>query len=451
MRILSLLATLGGVACLLPPPAKNAPDYARDVAPILDAKCVPCHRPGEIGPMDLGRYAKAKTYATMIAQVVESDRMPPWKPVGMKGAFVGERGLSTAERKRFLAWAAAGAPAGDLAARPRPPEAPRSGWRLGPPDLVLRMLDGMTIPAEGDDVYRMFPMGVDLPRDRYVRAIELKPGNRRVVHHAVVALDRSGTARKLDAADPAPGYAAFGGLGFIPAGFLGGYAPGQEPREGDGKVMATLPAGHTDVVVQMHYHPTGKPEIDRSEIGIYLTDRKPAHGPAAVLMGSEAIDIPAGAKAYLVRDEFVLPTAFNATNVFAHAHLVGSRVHAWAEPPDAERIELLRIDEWDFRWQDTYLYAKPIRLPRGTVVRCEWRYDNSASNPRNPNRPPKRIFVGENSTDEMAGLILGGYCDDGWGDAALGLADLGHLWEIGAKGRSTREIADRLRRARANP
>ncbi len=201
-----------------------------------------------------------------------------------------------------------------------------------------------------------------------------------------------------------------GGAGFLPAGFTPGYVPGQTPRFFDDASPLTLPK-KADLVLQMHYHPTGKPETDRTTIGLYLTDKKPLKNPVGVLLGSERINISANAAAYAVSDRFVLPTPLTVTNVWAHMHMIGKRVRVWAEVLGGGTREMLVINDWDFNWQDTYRYARPFRLPKGTVLRTEWAFDNTDANPRNPNVLPKRVTLGENSTDEMAGLWIGGTAD----------------------------------------
>lgn len=423
--------------------APARPTFAKHVAPILYKNCVTCHRPGEVAPFSLQTYADAKKRAAMIAAVAQQGVMPPWKPRPGHGEFRYERRLTEAQIATLKRWAETGAAPGNLNALPPAPTF-KTGWQLGPPDKILRLPEPFRIPAEGRDVYQHFVFSLGKPRDRYLRAIEVRPGNRRVAHHAVGILDRSGKARELDAKTPEPGYRGMGGAGFLPAGFTPGYVPGQTPRlmAEDGAIV--LPKG-ADFVLQMHYHPTGKPETDQTEVGLYFTDRKPTRNNNIVLLGSSDIDIRPGDSAYKVSDQFKVPVDVTVGSIWAHLHLLGKDVHVWAELPSGQTREMLWINDWDFNWQDTYLYKEPFRLPAGTVIRSEYVFDNSAANPRNPNSPPRRVLIGENSTDEMAGLIIGVETDNGLANLGLLASVVGHYFEIDNKGAKAKAEAEKVR------
>ena len=299
-------------------------------------------------------------------------------------------------------------------------------------------IQGQQLFFEGNDIYIHFVFPLEIEKEIYVRAVECRPGNRRVAHHAIGILDATGTARKLDAAQPGPGYRNFGGAGFVPAGFTPGYVPGQTPGFFSEGSAITIKKG-TDLVLQMHYHPTGKTETDQTEIGLYLTKTPPTKSILGVLLGSEEIDIPPGSDKFIVSDKFVLPVDLKAGNIWAHMHLLGKEVKVWAELPDGSTTKLLWINDWDFNWQDTYAFKQPMLLPRGTTIRAEWRFDNTDNNPRNPNHPAKRVKLGENSNDEMAGLWLGGELGselEMWGLLA---ANVGHYFEVTSKGKTFRE------------
>ncbi|MBY0461199.1 MAG: hypothetical protein K2V38_28075, partial [Gemmataceae bacterium] len=370
-----------------------------------------CHRPGAIGPFHLTTYAEVKKKAKSIAQATGEKVMPPWKPEAGHGEFLDARALSDAQRATLKAWADGGTPEGDPKDLPKLPPF-KDGWQLGKPDIVLKMPKAFKVPADGRDIYVHFVFPLDITGDIYVKAVEVRPGNLRVAHHAVGLLDASGTARKK--VDPKTGgYVGFGGPGFVPVGFTPGYVPGQTPRTfGDGAAI-TIRKG-TDFVLQMHYHPAGKEELDQTEVGLYLTKEKPTKHGLGVLLGSLEIDIKPGDDNYVCKDEFKLPVDLKVTGVWAHMHLIGKEVRAWADLPDGKTVKLLKIGDWDFNWQDTYLYKEPILLPKGTVVRTEWRFDNSNKNPRNPNNPPKRVLNGEGSLDEMGGLWLSGEVASEW-------------------------------------
>jgi hypothetical protein len=325
----------------------------------------------------------------------------------------------------------AGAPEGESTDAPPAPKF-KTGWQLGKPDVVLKMPKPFKIPAEGRDIYWHFVFPLNLKKETYLRGIETRPGNRRVAHHAVGILDTSGTARRLDAKNGGNGYPGYG-PGFLPAGFTPGYAPGATPRFFDKDQAITLKPG-TDFVLQMHYHPSGKEETDQTEIGLYFTDRKPPKGIVIIAMASEEIDIPAGEKSYRATDRFKLPVDMEIRSVWAHMHTIGKTVKVTATLPNGTKRELLHIPDWDFNWQDTYLYRKPFKLPKGTIVDAEWTWDNSADNPRNPFTPPRRMRLGEDSTDEMSGLILGGVCNTWFDELSHWGAVIGHYFEVAKKG-----------------
>jgi mono/diheme cytochrome c family protein/thiol-disulfide isomerase/thioredoxin len=401
--------------------ATGVPSYAHDVAPILNRNCVSCHRSGEIGPMPLGTYAEAKQFAENIAGVTQAKQMPPWKPVGMAGSFHGERTLTDAQIKTIGAWAKGGAPAGDLKQQPPAPEF-TSGWKLGKPDLVLTMPATYKIPASGPDIYRCFVIPTGLAKDQQVVAVEYRVGNNRVAHHCLGFLDTSGAARKKDADESGEGYTSFGGPGFVPTGEVGGWAPGNLPQflpDGMGK---PLDAG-SDLVLQMHYHPTGKSEEDKTSVGIYFA-KKPVTKRVYTLPILAQLDIPAGKADYQTSRSFTIPINAEVISVTPHMHLLGRKFSMTANLPDGTKKPIIKIDDWDFNWQDTYTYAKPLHIPKGATVTLNATYDNSASNPRNPSSPPKAVGWGEQTTDEMCIGFLSFVTDDE-NSALLRLLDLG--------------------------
>lgn len=409
------------------------PTFTKDVAPILFANCSNCHRPDEVGPFPLLTYQDARKRAKQIVRVTETKTMPPWKPEGAHDVFKNARLLTDAQVAVLKAWSEAGSPEGsaeDLPPRPKFPV----GWHLGEPDLVLTVAKPFTIPAEGPDIYVHFVMPLEFKVDKYVLAAQVLPSNRRVAHHGVPMLDGSGTARKLAKKHGGDQYPNFGGPGFLPRGFLPGYAPGQTTRVDTSDDRGITLGKGQDVVLQMHYHPTGKEETDQPRLGLYFTDKKPRRSPGVILMASEDVNIPPGDNAYKRSDTFKVPVDFEVRDVWGHMHMIGKRVEVWAKLPDGTRKDLLLISDWDFNWQDTYTYAKPLVLPKGTLVTAEFTWDNTADNPRNPNRPPKRVTLGEGSKDEMSGLILGGVTVNWWDELGMWGAVIGHYLEIPAKG-----------------
>lgn len=198
-------------------------------------------------------------------------------------------------------------------------------------------------------------------------------------------------------------------------------------------VSITLGKG-LDIVLQMHYHPVGKQGADQPQIGLYFTDKPPKRGPAIIGMANNDVDIPAGAKEHKRTDSFKVPVDFEVGNIWGHMHMIGKEVRVWADLPDGRKKDMLLINDWDFNWQDTYFYKKPFILPKGSVVKAEWVWNNTADNPRNPNSPPERVIWGEGSTDEMTGLIIGGKTvNPGLDEGVMWLSVLGHYVEVEAK------------------
>lgn len=381
--------------------------FNRDVAPILDANCVGCHRPGGIGPFSLTTYGEVRERAARIAAATSERRMPPWKPVPGHGRFRNERRLADAEIALLAGWAAAGAPEGDPADRPSLPAA-GGDWQLGTPDLIVTMEAPFTLPAGRTDIYRNFVLPVELDARRWVRAVELRPGagGGRVIHHARILLDGSGGARALDAEDEEPGY---DGLMLdharFPAGHFLGWAPGKTPVDLPGAIAWPLDPG-TDLVLQLHLLPAREPVAVQPAIGLHFADRPATLTPMSVLLTSKVIRIPAGEPAHVVEDRYRLPIAVDVLGIAPHMHYLGKRVEATATFPDGTEEPLLRIDDWDFNWQDEYRYREPVHLPAGTRLRVRFVFDNSTANPRNPRDPPVAVGFGPQATDEMAELML---------------------------------------------
>lgn len=385
--------------------AADPPTYTKDVAPILFARCVSCHRPGAIAPFSLTTYRETRQRMTLIAEVTRRRAMPPWKPRRDAGEFLDDRSLSEVEIQRIGEWAAGGGREGDGRDLPTLPTF-AEGWQFGPPDLVVTMPTPYTVASSGGDVFRTFVLPIPTERARYVRAIEFQPGNARVVHHANMGVDRTRSSRRLDESDAEPGYV--GGMvqdAGYPPGYMLGWTPGQGARPSP-EGMAWRLEANSDFVVQLHMQPTGKPESVQARLGLYFTDEAPRATPVGLRLGSQTIDIPAGVAGYVTTDRFILPVDADLLAVQPHAHNLGRQIHAEAMLPDGTVRGLLTIDDWDFRWQDVYRYRAAVRLPKGTLVTMQWTFDNSAANARNAFQPPRRVVWGQNTSDEMGDLWL---------------------------------------------
>jgi hypothetical protein len=385
---------------LLPVPTWAAPTYTKDVAPILWQQCAGCHRPGEVGPFSLLTYKDAAKRADFIVEVTASKQMPPWKAEPGFGTFHDERRLTPTQLKTLAAWAKAGAPEGDPADLPPAPQF-TDGWQLGTPDLVIKMPEAFKISATGKDIYQCFVMLIPTDSDKTLRAVEFRPGNRSVVHHAILYLDKSGAARKKDAATPEPGYRSFAGPGIIPSGSLGAWTPGSTVQPSPDNVGRFLSKG-SDLVLQIHYHPSGKDEMDQSQIGIYFTPKLADNISVGIGLRGKILVIPAGVKRFHVTGETEpLPADVLALNIAPHMHMLGREMKVEAHLPTGGTVPLIWIKDWDFSWQGSYNYAQPVPLPKGTVIKMDAYYDNSADNPRNPSSPPKLVHWGEQTQDEM--------------------------------------------------
>jgi len=398
------------IAVLLVAPSARAQPrvtFNKDIAPIVWSRCAPCHRPGAVAPFSLTTYDEVKRRVTLIRDVTARRLMPPWKPEPGKGDFAESRRLSDADLSTLQRWIDDGAPEGNRAdLGPRPQW--ESGWQLGAPDLVVSMPQAYTVRAESPDgdVFRTFVLPVPGDRVRYVRAVEFRPDNTRVVHHANIGVDRTRSSRLLDAKDAEPGYS--GGMvqdARYPEGQMLGWTPGQAPHAAPDGMQWRLDPG-SDLVVQIHLQPTGRPERLTVSIGFYFTDQPPTRTPLGLRLGSETIDIPPGASNYLVEDRFVVPADADVLAIQPHAHNLARRMEAEAERPDGTRLPLIEITDWDFRWQDVYRYRQPVRLPKGSTISMRYTYDNSAGNPRNPHHPPAHVVWGQNTSDEMGDLWL---------------------------------------------
>jgi hypothetical protein len=393
---------VAAVGCPLPEMSVGvaSPTYCKDIVPILQKNCQECHRPRQVGPFALETYEQARKRASDIATVVDDRSMPPWKAAPHVGVpFKDARTLSDRDVATLVAWAEAGAPEGDRADLP-PPAVFATDWQLGTPDRVIDIGTDYPVPPDGEDIYRCFVVPTNLDQDRYVSAIEYRPSNRRVVHHLLSYVDTSGKARERDQADPGPGYSCFGGPGEPINGDLGGWAPGNLPSQLPKGVGRSLPR-QSDVIIQVHYHPSGKPETDRSQIGLYFA-REPVkqtlHWNAAA---NFEMQLPPGESNIEIKASWEAPVDVVAYAVMPHMHLLGKDMLMAIQYPDGRTEDLIRVDNWDFNWQYSYYFQKPIELSKGTRLLVTAHFDNSASNPRNPNRPPKLVSWGEATTDEM--------------------------------------------------
>jgi mono/diheme cytochrome c family protein len=379
--------------------ATPPPTYDKDVAPILFNHCATCHRAGQVAPFPLLTYKDAAKRASLIADVTESRYMPPWKPVHSYGEFNGANYLSDAEMATLRNWGAAKAPEGNASDLPTAPQFP-DGWQLGKPDLIVKMAEPFHIPADGEDIYQCFVLPLGLTNGANVAAVEIHPGNPKVLHHSILYLNADGNAREKDKETPEPGYRCFGGPGVKAAGSLGGWVPGAKPHLLPTGTATYVPQA-ADVVMQNHYHPSGKPEIDQSELGIYFAKGSVEKTVFSIPMIHRDLNIPAGDSSYQVTSTFVTPIDLEVIAISPHMHLLGQDMKVTAKLPSGQVKSMIWIKDWDFNWQGQYQYHLPLTLPKGTKIELQATYDNSSQNPKNPNAPPQTVHWGESTTDEM--------------------------------------------------
>ncbi|HEV8657798.1 MAG TPA: ascorbate-dependent monooxygenase [Thermoanaerobaculia bacterium] len=384
----------------------TGPTFSKEVVRIFQESCQSCHHPGDIAPFSLMDYTCAKQYAAQIKLMTQTHQMPPWKPTAGCGDFADPRTISQDAIDTIAKWVNNGAPEGNPADLP-PPLDFSSGWTLGQPDLVLSYPETYTPPAEGD-MYRCFPLPTNLTSDQYVSAIDIHPGDRKTVHHAIAFIDKGVASQGLDESDAAPGYTCFGGPGFditdSAAATLGGWAPGTIASRFPEEVAFSLPA-NSRVVLQVHYHShDGQPLPDKTEIGIYYAQKKPQKVLRILPVWNLSLAIPPNESDHVERATFDLPFFAPPVHLWAiypHMHLLGRSIHAEAALPSGKTECLINIDNWDFNWQGMYRYKNPISMPALTRFIVEAHYDNSSDNLRNPNSPPKPVYWGEKTTDEM--------------------------------------------------
>ena len=383
--------------------------FNKHVAPILFANCAACHHAGGAGPFGLIEYQEVKKRARQIVTVTGSRYMPPWLPEPGYGEFADARRLSDGQIETIRRWVEQGMIEGDKSDLPPAPSF-NDTWQLGRPDLIVEMPQPYTLPAGTTDLFRNFVIPLPITKTRYVRAVELLPGDKKIFHHANILIDRTGGSRRRDEQDPEVG---FGGMdvaieseSFDPDSHFLFWKPGSAPWvEPEGMAWPATPG--TDLVLNLHMQPSGKPETIKARIGLYFTDRAPSKFPMLLQLEHDgAIDIPPGKKDFVITDEFTLPVDVDALAVYPHAHYVGKDLQALATLPDGTKKPLVWIKDWELNWQAVYRYERPVFLPAGTVISMRFTYDNSAANPRNPNSPPKRIVAGDKATDEMGHLWL---------------------------------------------
>ncbi len=391
--------------------AAEAPvTWSAQIAPIVYQNCATCHHPGGGGPFSLLTYGDARRRGPQIAQVTQSRYMPPWLPAPGYGDFVGARRLSDEQVALIRRWVESGMPEGDSSIAPQPPHY-NATWQIGKPDLVLTIERPYTLAASGTDVFRNFVLPYPLAQTHFIRAMEILPSTRAVVHHANVLIDRTASYRRRYPADWKDGIPGMelevdSGNTFDPDSHFLFWKPDTPVLEEPEGMPWRLDPGN-DLILNMHLKPSGKPETISAEIGLYFTPEPASKHPMLLQLEDDRdLDIPAGDRNFVVQDELKLPVDVEVFGIYPHAHYLGKELEGWAILPNGQKKWLIRIPNWDIDRQSVYRYRNPVFLPRGSVLHMHYVYDNSEDNVRNPNTPPIRVRAGNRSVDEMAHLWL---------------------------------------------
>ncbi len=420
-RSLLVAAVCWAIVLLLEsvPSLGQVPDFDREVLPILERHCVECHRPGEVAPMSLRSWQEARPWAKSIRQAVATRAMPPWFADPTVGEFRNDRRLSDAEIATLVAWVDAGAPKGEDSPASHPLSDPELHWGIGEPDLVVVMPEAYPVPAQGvvDYVNIKIPTGVT--EDRWIDAIEVRPGERSVIHHIDVLVCRPGCPEDEDLAALEPGAPAFfpvsanteapqptvrAGISGDEVEFLASYLPGGRPQRLPSGHARLLPKG-AELVFNIHYTPNGSAVSDQSRVGFRFSPEEPRRRVVSLFLDNYSLWVPAGAEDYSIDTEATLAREATLLSITPHMHSRGVAAEVELSTAGTQATPLLRVPRYDFNWQIDYEYVRPIELSEGDRIRYRLRYDNSDRNPDNPD-PGRDVPWGRQTVDEMSSLFV---------------------------------------------
>jgi hypothetical protein len=380
------------VGCLIDRPKRSAaPDsvtYSKHIAPILFRRCLECHRRGQVGPFPLTSYMETAAHSRTIGEVIRAGQMPPWGADPRHGRFANDRSLTADEKRLIFDWIARDCPEGDPADLSPLPAFPPEGWAIKP-DVIYSMSEPFTVPAEGILDYQRFVIDPGLQADGLIAAIQIRPGNRTVAHHA--------TLRTKPRNAPTMHTLTIGPLGDSQ---LAMFVPGQEAYVLPPGMAKRLPADRV-FVLEIHYVTVGSAQTDQTQIGIVWADPKTVEREIATLV---LVNTQFEVRPFLadqpVANEWTVDRDLVLHALFPHMHLRGKSMKFEAEYPDGSREVLLNVPRYDFSWQHRYVLAEPLRLPAGTTIHCTGAFDNSPDNPNNPD-PSATVHYGDQTTDEM--------------------------------------------------
>lgn len=379
--------------------------FHKDIEPILQQHCQECHRPGEIAPFSLLSYEQARPYAKAIKSDVLLKKMPPWPADPHSVKFSNDRALSQQEVDALVAWADSGAKEGNKADASAPREWVE-GWNIGKPDTIVKMPIPFDMPAKGEVEYQYIVVPTGFTEDKWVQAVEVKPGDRTVVHHVVVYVRDPGSKWMADAKP---------GIPFVPANLnpqsrfqnvLGAnndvltvYTPGMVPDAWKPGQAKQIKAG-ADLIIQMHYTASGKAAKDQTSVGLVFAKEPPTERIITTAALNNGFTIPAGDPNFKAEAASPIMNPMTMISLFPHMHLRGKAFQYDLIYPNGESKMLLKVDHWDLNWQLSYKLAEPIKLEPGMKVKATAWWDNSPNNPSNPD-PSKAVTWGDQSWEEM--------------------------------------------------
>ncbi len=403
------------------PPGRGAPTYHARISRIVQAHCGECHRKGGLAPFALETLPDVTAHAAMIERVVEQGRMPPWfaapPPPGKPSLWANDRTLPAADRADLLAWLRGPRPAGSPDDAPLPRRFDPS-WLAGKPDVTFQIPEPVAVQADGTMAYVSREVETGFTEDRWVRAIEVAPTDRSVVHHVLVFVRAPGTGGRVNE------------LRDELSGFFGIYVPGNSTLVYPPGFAKKIPAG-SRLRFQIHYTPNGKATTDQTRLGLQFTSGPPEHEVRVAGIANLRLAIPAGAPDHPEQAALPVPAEAKLLGFLPHMHLRGKAARFEVVAADGTRRVLLDVPRYDFNWQLYYRLAEPVTVHPGSRIEFTGRFDNSAGNPANPD-PGKLVRWGAQTYDEMLLGYVEYYTEGNAGPAlrpGLGLRPAGGLGE----------------------
>jgi mono/diheme cytochrome c family protein len=391
-------------------PAAGAPTFSREIAPILYQHCIACHRPGEMAPMSLIGYSDVRPWARAIGSKVADGVMPPWHADAPPGRFENERRLTPAEKDLIARWVASGAPQGDPADLPKVPSF-AEGWRIGKPDAIFEMQEDYQVGARGTIEYEYFYVPTNLTESKWIQAVEVRPGNRALVHHVLLyyqAPPEGAAPTPALRLDPEQSRLPRSERTTVPlrpkrrqfpSRLLATYAPGTDPQVFRPGTALRLPPGSV-LELQLHYSTNGTPGTDRTKVGFVFAKEPPVREVRVAQFTNGQLAIPAGASDHQVDAQVGFLQDVTLWGLFPHTHVRGKRWNYELVLPDGTTKPLLSVPKYDFNWQTYYMFKEPLQVPKGASIRSSAWYDNSTANRSNPDASTT-VKWGDQTWEEM--------------------------------------------------